>query len=340
MHIGVVAGEASGDLLGAGLIEAISRLEPAATFSGVAGPRMQAAGCEAWEDSEALAVMGLVEPLKELPRLLRLRRMLVDRWSAAPPDVFVGIDSPEFNLGVAARLKANGIRTLQYVSPQVWAWRQRRVQKIGRAVDCVLCLLPFEKTFYDQHNVNAVVVGHPLADSQPEFASRRDARQALGLPAEAQDRQVVTVMPGSRRGEVTRLGPVFAQTVAALDSRHRLAFVAPMANSVASRTFSSALSEHAPGVDIMLTDGDAPRRDCGRRRRPLGLRNGVAADGVAAASYGVGLPCGSRHLLPGTGAAAVKSAALHDAQSPYKRAVGARVFAARRDTGGTGVSRR
>ena len=259
MHIGVVAGEASGDLLGAGLIEAISQLEPAATFSGVAGPRMQAAGCEAWEDSEALAVMGLVEPLKELPRLLRLRRMLVDRWSAAPPDVFVGIDSPEFNLGVAARLKANGIRTLQYVSPQVWAWRQRRVQKIGRAVDCVLCLLPFEKTFYDQHNVNAVVVGHPLADSQPEFASRRDARQALGLPAEAQDRQVVTVMPGSRRGEVTRLGPVFAQSVAALDSRHRLAFVAPMANSVASRTFSSALSEHAPGVDVMLTDGDAPR---------------------------------------------------------------------------------
>ncbi len=259
MHIGIVAGETSGDLLGAGLIEAIRQLEPTATFTGVAGPRMQAAGCEAWEDSEALAVMGLVEPLKELPRLLRLRRMLVERWSTSPPDVFVGIDSPEFNLGVAGRLKAAGIRTVQYVSPQVWAWRQRRVQKIGRAVDCVLCLLPFEKTFYDRHDVNAVVVGHPLADNQPEYADRSAARAALGLDIELDATQVVTVMPGSRRGEVARLGPVFARTVAVLATRQQLAFVAPMANASARRVFAAALSEHAPGVDVMLIDGNAPR---------------------------------------------------------------------------------
>lgn len=256
MRIGVVAGEASGDLLGAGLIEAVRRRVPDARFEGVAGDRMTEAGCEAWESSEALAVMGLVEPLRELPRLLKLRRMLVSRWRASPPDVFVGIDAPEFNLGLELRLKRAGIRTVQYVSPQVWAWRQRRVRKIGRAVDKVLCLLPFEKAFYDAHGVPADVVGHPLADRLPDETDRAAVRHELDLGGGP----VVTVMPGSRRGEVERLGPVFARTASLLTERFdNLSFVAPMANATARHTFSDHLDAEAAGLDVMLLDGDATR---------------------------------------------------------------------------------
>jgi len=256
MRIGVVAGEASGDLLGAGMIAALRARHPDAQFEGVAGTLMRAAGCEAWEDAEALAVMGLIEPLRELPRLLRLRRMLVERWSAKPPDVFVGIDAPEFNLGLALRLRRLGIRTVQYVSPQVWAWRQKRVRKIGRAVDRVLCLLPFEKAFYDAHGVPAEVVGHPLADRLPANIDRKAERENLGLG----DGRVVALMPGSRRGEVLRLGPVFASTAGLLaESFPGIAFIAPMANAGARKAFSAQLAELAPDLDVMLLDGEAPR---------------------------------------------------------------------------------
>jgi lipid-A-disaccharide synthase len=256
VRIGVVAGEASGDLLGAGLIEAVRARYPDAAFEGVAGPLMRDAGCVAWEDSEALAVMGLVEPLKVLPRLLRLRRMLIERWSERPPDVFVGIDAPEFNLGLELRLRRRGIRTIQYVSPQVWAWRQKRVTKIGRAVDKVLCLLPFEKEFYDAHGVAADVVGHPLADTLPEVIDREAERAALGLGPQP----VLTIMPGSRSGEVQRLGPVFARAANLLADRYsELSFVAPMANAQARDVFARQLAKHAAGIDVMLLDGDAPR---------------------------------------------------------------------------------
>ena len=255
MRIGIVAGEASGDLLGAGLIEAVRARHPDARFEGVAGPRMQAAGCDVWQDSELLAVMGLIEPLKVLPSLLRLRRNLIDRWAASPPDVFVGIDAPEFNLGLELRLRKCGIRTIQYVSPQVWAWRQKRVEKIGRAVDKVLCLLPFEKAFYDEHGVPADVVGHPLADAMPAEPDRAAARRELGLG----DGAVVAILPGSRAGEVSRLGPVFAQAIALL-AKHQptLEFIAPMANAGARTVFSSACAEYANGIDVRLLDGDAP----------------------------------------------------------------------------------
>ena len=256
MRVGVVAGEASGDLLGAGLIEAVRRRIPEARFEGVAGARMVDAGCDALADSEALAVMGLVEPLRELPKLLRLRRMLIDRWQNEPPDVFVGIDAPEFNLGLELRLRRRGIRTIQYVSPQVWAWRQRRVKKIGRAVDKVLCLLPFEKAFYDAHGVPAEVVGHPLADHLPEDLDRSDERRALGIG----DVPVVTLMPGSRRGEVQRLGPIFAKAAEMLAQRHSdIAFVAPMANANARQTFSAQLAAATPGLDVILLDGESTR---------------------------------------------------------------------------------
>ena len=255
MRIGIVAGEASGDLLGAGLIEAVRRRVPDVSFEGVAGPRMQAAGCDVWQDAELLAVMGLIEPLKILPSLLRLRRGLVDRWTNEPPDVFVGIDAPEFNLGLELRLRRQGIRTIQYVSPQVWAWRQKRVEKIGRAVDKVLCLLPFEKAFYDQHGVPADIVGHPLADAMPAEPDRESARQELSLGSGP----VVAILPGSRAGEVARLGPVFARAAALLSKNDaELRFISPMANANAKAVFSTACKDHAGDASITLLDGDAP----------------------------------------------------------------------------------
>src|SRR5690606_13610832 len=226
VRVALVAGEASGDRLGAGLVRELLALEPGAACEGVAGPAMRAAGCEVLADSHELAVMGLVEPLKELPRLLALRRRLVRRWTAAPPDVFVGIDSPEFNLGLEIALKKSApVRTVHYVSPQVWAWRPWRLEKIARAADKVLCLLPFEKAFYDAHGQAAEFVGHPLADELAGGRPAAPARALLGLPDDA---EVVAVLPGSRRSEVLRLGPVFAAACRELLSRRPgVRFVAP-----------------------------------------------------------------------------------------------------------------
>ena len=253
--IGLIAGEASGDNLGGALIRALQGRTPGARYFGVAGPRMTEAGCEAWVPSDALSIMGLAEILKHLPRLLRLRRDLVARLLAARPDVFVGIDSPEFNLRVARKLKAQGVPTVQYVSPQVWAWRQGRVRTIGRSVDLVLCLLPFESAFYDAHSVRAVFVGHPLADRVPLESDPLPARAALGLSPDA---QVVAVLPGSRGAEVAKLGAPFAATLAWLKSRRpEIEFVAPMANAHARSLFERALAAHAPGVQVRLVDGRA-----------------------------------------------------------------------------------
>ena len=253
--IGLIAGEASGDNLGGALIRALQGRTPGARYFGVAGPRMTEAGCEAWVPSDALSIMGLAEILKHLPRLLRLRRDLVARLLAARPDVFVGIDSPEFNLRVARKLKAQGVPTVQYVSPQVWAWRQGRVRTIGRSVDLVLCLLPFESAFYDAHSVRAVFVGHPLADRVPLESDPLPARAALGLSPDA---QVVAVLPGSRGAEVAKLGAPFAATLAWLKSRRpEIEFVAPMANARARSLFERALAAHAPGVQVRLVDGRA-----------------------------------------------------------------------------------
>jgi lipid-A-disaccharide synthase len=253
--IGLVAGEASGDNLGGGLIRALHEREPRLHCYGVAGPRMVEAGCEPWRSSEELAVMGLAEILRHLPRLLRLRRDLVARLVAARPDVFVGIDSPEFNLRVAAQLKARGIPTVQYVSPQVWAWRQGRVRTIGRAVDLILCVLPFESRFYDEHHVRAVFVGHPLADRIPLESPPLPARMALGLDPDA---PTVAVLPGSRRNEVAKLGGPFAATIAWLKHRRpELRFVAPMASQDARVAFERSLAEHAPSVHVHVVDGRA-----------------------------------------------------------------------------------
>ena len=251
----LVAGEASGDTLGQHLIEALKERIPGARFAGVAGPKMIAAGCTPWEPSESLAVMGLFEVLKHLPRLLHLRRELLARLLADPPAVFIGIDAPEFNLGLASRLHAAGISTVQYVSPQVWAWRQGRVRKIAAAVDRVLCLFPFEKQFYDRHAVKAVFVGHPLADEIPDELDRDTARTALGLRL---DRQCIAVLPGSRHGEVSRLGPDFAQTIAWLAREQpTMQFVVPMVNSTLKALFTGFLDEAGIRARVGLLDGQA-----------------------------------------------------------------------------------
>ncbi len=255
LRVGLVAGEASGDTLGAGLIEALRRFEPDAQFFGVAGPKMRAAGCEVWEPAESLAVMGLFEILKELPRLLSLLSRLRRSFIAARPDVFVGIDAPDTNLRLARSLHAAGIPTVQYVSPQVWAWRQSRVQHIHQSVDLVLCLLPFEKRFYDGQGVAAEFVGHPLADAIPLDVDRAAARRALDLPAGA---EIVALLPGSRRGEVSRLAGDFAATAAwLLERRPALEFVAPMASAATRQIFSEALARVAPKVRVNLIDGHA-----------------------------------------------------------------------------------
>lgn len=239
----LVAGEVSGDNLGAQLIKALRQRLPQARFAGIAGPRMIAAGCEAWERAENLAVMGLFEIIPHLPRLLRIRRNLVERVLAEKPAVYIGVDAKEFNLRLAPRLKAHGIPTVQYVSPQVWAWRQGRVRTIGKAVDLVLCLLPFEKPFYDAHSVQSEFVGHPLADQVPMQLSAETARYQLGIPAEG---PYVAVLPGSRHGEVTRLSPDFAATMAwLLQRRSHLRFIVALASDSVRKVFEASLDRAA-----------------------------------------------------------------------------------------------
>ena len=272
LRIGLVAGEASGDQLGGGLVRELKRLRPDLECEGVAGPAMAEAGCSVLADSSALAVMGLVEPLREVPRLLKLRRQLVRRWTAAPPDAFVGIDSPDFNLGLELALRRAGIRTVHYVSPSVWAWRQGRITKIARAVDRVLCLLPFEKSFYDEHGVAAEFVGHPLADRLEPAPPDARLRESLGLASSC----VVAVLPGSRGTEVARLGPIFAQACRRLlERRADVGFVAPMASAALRERFEGMLAAAGVAARFRLVDGNA--HDAMRAADVVLLASGTAA---------------------------------------------------------------
>jgi lipid-A-disaccharide synthase len=255
LRVGLVAGEASGDTLGAGLIRALLRHVPDAEFFGIAGPKMQAAGCVVWEPSESLAVMGLFEILRDLPRLFRLRAHIRRLFLEKKPDVFVGIDAPEFNLRLARDLRRAGVPTVQYVSPQVWAWRQSRARTIHESVDLVLCLLPFEKRFYETQGMAADFVGHPLADAIPLIADRSAARASLNLPLGV---QIVALLPGSRRGEVARLAADFATTARWMAAqRSSLVFIAPMASPATRVIFEAALQRLAPLVKVQLLDGQA-----------------------------------------------------------------------------------
>lgn len=255
MKIGIVAGEASGDLLAASLMQALQAQVPGVTFEGIAGPRMIALGCKALVPSERLAVMGLTEVLGRLPELLRIRREMVAHFSANPPDVFIGVDAPDFNLTLERKLKARGIKTTHFVSPSVWAWRQYRVKKIARSTDQVLCLLPFEEPFYAQRGVAAKFVGHPLADAIPLDTDTHAARLKLGLdPA----REVVAILPGSRSMELQGLAQEFVRTAAwLLQRRPQLQFVTPLASAKTRDMFEQALKQHGAALPMTLLDGQS-----------------------------------------------------------------------------------
>jgi lipid-A-disaccharide synthase len=311
LRVGIVAGESSGDQLGAALIAAMKARVPDVQFFGMAGPKMIAAGCDAWAASEEIAVMGLAEVLPHLPRLIRLRSSLVKRFREARPHVFVGIDSPAFNLGLAKQLRSAGCKTVQYVAPQVWAWRQGRVKSIGRACDLVLCLLPFETKFFEEHGVPAVFVGHPLADQIPSEIDRVGARRALGIALPVTDAAVapgaavapagapaastlagsvldadsmaalgsdifvapmkapsvvertsalVALLPGSRLGEVERLGADFVRAATWISGqRPKIQFVAPMASPRIRQAFEKKIAEVPNAPRINVIEGQAHR---------------------------------------------------------------------------------
>jgi lipid-A-disaccharide synthase len=257
LRVGLVAGESSGDLLAAGLIDAIRARDPDAVFEGVAGPKMIAAGCEAWAEAESLAVMGLIEPLKHLPELIGLRRSLIRRWRQTPPDVFVGVDAPDFNLGLEIALRKSGVRTMHYVSPSVWAWRKWRIRKIRKAADCVLCILPFEPAVYADQGIQAVFVGHPRATSLSADMDIGSARGSMQLPA---DTPVIAVLPGSRGSEVTRLGPVFAAAAARIAaSTEGVRFVTPVASAQLRPLIERCLRDAGIMDRFTLVDGDSER---------------------------------------------------------------------------------
>lgn len=256
MKIGLVAGETSGDLLGAGLIRAIRLRYPDAVFEGVAGPDMVAAGCNPWGDASELAVFGLIEPLMHVPRLLTLRRSLIRRWRDSPPDVFVGIDAPDFNFGLEKALKKSGVATVHYVSPSIWAWRAGRIETVRKAADRVLCILPFEKRIYDEHGIDAVFVGHPKADSLSADIDIAAARASLGLD----EGPLVAILPGSRGSELSRLGPHFAATAAILaKERPDIRFVTPIASPDLRPVFESQIAAVGLAGRFHLVDGDSIR---------------------------------------------------------------------------------
>jgi len=276
LHVGIVAGEASGDNIGAGLIAAIREQVPNAVFEGIGGPRMTRAGCYSLYPIERLSVMGLVEVVRHLPELLAIRRDLQRHFQATPPDIFIGIDAPDFNLALEKRLKKSGIRTLHYVSPSVWAWRSYRVRKIAASVDCMLTLFPFEEQFYREHRVPARCVGHPLADLIAADMDRGEARRHLEIRHRG---PLVAILPGSRVSEVKRLAEPFLQAAAwCYERRIDMRFVVPLASQACRDIFETLLARMPGRLPVTLLDGDS-------------LEAMAAADAVMLASGTATLEC-------------------------------------------------
>jgi len=250
-RIALVAGEASGDQLGAGLIAELKRRFPDGEFAGIGGARMRAAGLDAWHDCSELAVMGLAEVLTHLPRLLRLRRRLRQRLLQWRPDVFIGIDAPDFNLGLERKLKSAGIRTVHYVSPSIWAWRENRAAKIGRSADRILCLFPMEPAIYARYGVDARFVGHPMADAFAMESDRAAARTQLGIET---DSRVLALLPGSRTSEIRRLLPEFLGAAQLLAQRiEQLQILIPAADD-SCRAAIEAMTA-AASLRLRILDG-------------------------------------------------------------------------------------
>lgn len=249
MKLGIVAGEASGDLLGSGLITELSSSYPNLNCSGVGGPAMISAGCHSLYDMERLSVMGFIEPMKRIVELVTMRRRLRDYFLDLKPDVFIGIDSPDFNLGLEIELRKAGIPVIHYVSPSVWAWRQKRIHKIAKAADVVLTLFPFEVDFYRKHHVSARFVGHPMADAIPLELNKASARSRLGLDAQA---VYVALLPGSRRNELERMGELFFMAAEkCLQANGSIRFITSAAN--ASRHEEYQAIYRRTGLDLPVT---------------------------------------------------------------------------------------
>ncbi len=255
LRIGIVANEASGDLLGAGLMREIRERYPDVQFEGVGGPEMTSLGCRSLFPMERLSVMGLVEVLKHLPELLSIRRTLMKHFLENPPDLFIGIDAPDFNLGLERRLKQAAIPTVHYVCPSVWAWRPKRVNKVRRAVDLVLSILPFEKKLLEDAGVASAYVGHPMADEIPLEVDQAAARKRLGLEGET---PIVALLPGSRRGEVQSLSATFLQAARLCREQiPNVRFVVPLVNPGIRALFEQELERIAPDLPITLVDGQS-----------------------------------------------------------------------------------
>lgn len=251
LKVGIVAGEASGDILGASLIDSLRRLYPALQVEGIGGPRMIEAGCRSLFPMDRLSVMGLVEPLKRLPELLHIRSTLKKHFLQHRPDVFIGIDSPDFTLHIERHLKQHGLKTVHYVSPSVWAWRQGRIHGIKQSVDLMLTLFPFEKTIYEQHHIRVAFVGHPLADEFPLESDKLVYRRALGIDA---SKTCVALLPGSRESEVKLMAPVFFETAERCwQQKPNLQFLVPAANAARHRQLQQLLL--GSKLPVTLYDG-------------------------------------------------------------------------------------
>lgn len=255
LKIGLIAGEHSGDILGADLIRALKLQHPDAIFYGIGGARMRAEGFQAIFDMEELAVMGIVEVLGRLPRLLQVRKEILQHFYNDRPDVFVGIDAPDFNLPVELKLKNAGIKTVHYVSPSVWAWRHKRIFKIAKATNLVLSLLPFEKAFYDKYQVPCQFVGHTLADQMPLYPEKSVEKVALGFAAE---RPLLALMPGSRSNEIKLLAPgFFAAATQLLAEQPDLQLVCNMVTPEKAALYQKIKAELAPDLPVTLLIGQA-----------------------------------------------------------------------------------
>ena len=252
MRLAMVAGEASGDLLAGLLLKGLKARWPALAAAGIGGPQMAAQGFEAWWPSDKLAVRGYVEVLRHYREIVGIRRQLTARLLDEHPDVFIGVDAPDFNLDLEARLKAAGTKAIHFICPSIWAWRGERVGKIAKSVDHVLCLFPFEPALLARHGIAATYVGHPLADAIPLEPPRAAARQSLGLAA---GDRVVALLPGSRRSEIQYIAPLFLQAAARLHrQRPGLRFVLPLAPGLRSLV-EAMLGQHAGATPITLLDG-------------------------------------------------------------------------------------
>ena len=253
--IALVAGEVSGDILGAGLIRSLKVQYPHARFIGIAGERMIAEGCETLVDMDEIAVMGLAEVVKHLPRLLKIRKMVVETMLYERPDIFIGIDAPDFNLYVESKLKAQGLKTIHYVSPSVWAWRQKRIHQIAEATNLVLAFLPFEKAFYDRFKVPCRFIGHTMADAISLKPNRADACQILNIE---ENQRYMAILVGSRHAEVEFLTEPFLQTALLLKEKYpELKFLVPLINQTRRQQFEQIKARVAPDLDMILLDGKA-----------------------------------------------------------------------------------